>query len=192
MARITIPEQNRTIEDTDQIAAFLKPHGIWYENWPVAGRVADDADNEQILNAYRDEIHRLKDRGGFVTADIINVTPDTPGLDAMLAKFDKEHTHSEDEVRFTVRGSGVFHIHPHDGPVFAIEVHAGDLINVPAGTKHWFNLCSDRTIRCIRLFEDPSGWAPEYVDGGVQDRFKPMCFGPDYIAGEPDEPVLKI
>ena len=47
-----------------------------------------------------------------MTADVINVTPETPGLDAMLEKFSKEHTHTEDEVRFTVKGGGIFHIHP--------------------------------------------------------------------------------
>ena len=56
MARITIQDENRTIEDVDQIVEFLKPFGIWYENWPVEGRVADDASNEEILNAYSDEI----------------------------------------------------------------------------------------------------------------------------------------
>ncbi|MEO1529648.1 MAG: cupin domain-containing protein [Planctomycetota bacterium] len=192
MARITIEDENRVIDDVDQIVDFLKPFGIWYENWAVEGRVSEDADNDEILTAYAPEIERLKERGGFVTADVINVTPETPNLDAMLAKFDKEHTHSEDEVRFTVRGSGVFHIHPDNGPVFAVQVESGDLINVPAGTKHWFNLCSDRTIRCIRLFEDQSGWTPEYVEAGVHEGYKPMCFGPGYVQAEPDEPVLKI
>ncbi|MCU0880397.1 MAG: cupin domain-containing protein, partial [Pirellulaceae bacterium] len=116
------------------------------------------------------EIERLKSAGGFLTADVINVSPATPGLDGMLAKFSKEHTHSEDEVRFTVKGSGVFHIHPENGPVFAIQVESGDLINVPAGTKHWFDLCSDKTIRCIRLFQDMSGWTPHYVEGAAGRR----------------------
>ncbi len=192
MARITIQDENRTLSDVQEITEFLKPFGIWYENWPVEGRVGDDAGSEEILAAYGDEIERLKKQGGFVTADVINVTPETPGLDEMLAKFDKEHTHAEDEVRFTVRGSGVFHIHPPNGPVFAVFVESGDLINVPAGTKHWFNLCDDRTIRCIRLFEDPSGWTPHYVDEGVHSSYKPMCFGPDYVDNEPDEPAIKI
>ncbi|MFN9915503.1 MAG: acireductone dioxygenase, partial [Pirellulaceae bacterium] len=47
-----------------------------------------------------------------MTADVINVHRETPGLDAMLARFNQEHTHSEDEVRFTVSGRGVFHLHP--------------------------------------------------------------------------------
>ena len=74
-----------------------------------------------------------------------------------------------------------------------IEVEAGDLINVPAGTKHWFNLCDDRHIRCIRLFQDPAGWAPEYVDSGVHTSYQPLCFGPNYLPKKTQiDSVIKI
>src|ERR1041385_8540053 len=56
--------------------------------------------------AYAAEIEQLKARGGYVTADVIDVTDSTPGLDAMLAKFSTEHWHDEDEVRFIIRGRG--------------------------------------------------------------------------------------
>jgi 1,2-dihydroxy-3-keto-5-methylthiopentene dioxygenase len=181
MARIRIQDENREITDVAEMGAFLAPFGIWYEKWDVAGRIGPDATNEEILSAYAPEVERLKQAGNFVTADVINVHPETPGLDAMLAKFAKEHTHSEDEVRFTVKGSGVFHIHPENGPVFAVQVEAGDLINVPCGTKHWFDLCNDRTIRCIRLFQDISGWTPHYIEQGVHEKYTPLCMGPNYI-----------
>ena len=193
MAKVVIPDEDRTLADVDEIRDFLQPFGIWYENWPVEDRLSADASDEEILAEFEPEIESLKQRGGFVTADVINVTRDTPNLDAMLAKFDKEHTHAEDEVRFTVAGRGLFHIHPDNGPVFAVEVESGDLINVPEGTRHWFNLCDDRNIRCIRLFEDPSGWTPEYVEDGVHTSYQPICFGPNYLpAGAKIDPIIDL
>ncbi len=195
MAVVHIPSENRSINDPQEVNEFLNPFGIKYENWDVANRIADDATDEQILAVYDSEIKRLKQAGGFVTADVINVNPETPGLDTMLAKFDKEHTHSEDEVRFTVEGNGVFHIHPDNGPVFSITVSSGDLINVPKGTKHWFNLCSDKRIRCIRLFEDKSGWTPHYLSEGVHAAYEPLCLGPQYISVAEQvtiKPVVKL
>ena len=193
MARVIIAEENRTLSDVQEIRDFLAPFGIWYEHWPVEGRLPQNATNEQILEEFSAEIQSLKDRGGFVTADVINVNRETPNLDAMLAKFDKEHTHSEDEVRFTVAGRGLFHIHPDTGPVFAVEVESGDLINVPNGTKHWFNLCDDRAIRCIRLFEDAAGWTPHYIDEGVHGSYQPLCFGPNYVqSGAKVDSVIKL
>ncbi len=194
MARITVQDEGRRIDDDREVAAFLKPFGIWYEKWDVAGRVGAEATNEEIIAAYAPEIERLKARGGYVTADVINVSPEVEGLDAMLNKFNKEHTHSEDEVRFTVRGSGIFHIHPKGGPVFAIQVESGDLINVPAGTRHWFDLCDDKTIRCIRLFQDMSGWTPHYIEGRVHENYAPVCWGPNYLPPDDrqSDSVVKI
>ncbi|HIF33294.1 MAG: acireductone dioxygenase [Pirellulaceae bacterium] len=193
MAIVTISEQDRQITDAEEISEFLAPFGIWFENWDVESKVGADAEDQQILDAYSAEIQRLKEKGGFVTADVINVSPDTPNLDAMLDKFNKEHTHSEDEVRFTVKGRGVFHIHPDDGPVFGILVERGDLINVPAGTKHWFNLCDDRTIRCIRLFTDTTGWAAQYVDDPVHAGYAPVCLGPEFIDPSDEiDPMVKL
>ncbi len=193
MARIRVQDENREITDPQEISEFLKPFGISYEKWEVEGRVGPEATNEEILDAYSPEIERLKEQGGFVTADVINVIPETPGLEDMLAKFNKEHTHSEDEVRFTIKGSGLFHIHPDNAPVFAIQVESGDLISVPTGTQHWFDLCDDRTIRCIRLFEDTSGWTPHYVDNPVHENYTPVCMGPAYLSSDSNiEPLVRV
>lgn len=193
MASITVQDEQRQIDDPAEISAFLAPFGIQYEKWDVAGRISSpDATSEEILAAFAPEVERLKAAGGYVTADVINVTPETPNLDAMLAKFASEHTHSEDEVRFIVKGRGVFHIHPDNGPIFGIELEAGDLINVPRGTKHWFNLCTDRTIRAIRLFQDPSGWTPYYVQSDLHQKYQPACWGPAYLPPAGLPPVVRL
>jgi 1,2-dihydroxy-3-keto-5-methylthiopentene dioxygenase len=181
MALVRVPEENRTLEDDSAIAAFLAEHGIEYERWTGGPAIASSATSEAVLEAYAGKIAQLKARGGYVTADVIDVTSATPGLEGMLARFNSEHWHDEDEVRFIVEGRGLFHIHPAHGPVFAIEVEAGDLIRVPRGTHHWFDLCADRRIRAIRLFQDPSGWTPHYTSSGVDRGFQPVCFGPSYL-----------
>ena len=183
MALLRIPEENRLLRAPEEIRDFLVPYGIHYEQWAVEGRVKADPTAEEILAAYAPEVEVLKQRGGYVTADVIDVTADIPNLQAMLDKFNKEHTHAEDEVRFIVRGHGIFHVHPQNGPVFAIEVEAGDLINVPAGTQHWFDLCADRNIRAIRLFREKAGWTPLYTGNDIASGFQPLCFGPNYLPG---------
>ncbi len=185
MAIVRIPEFDRTIEDAAEVAAFLGAQGVDYERAEPDVPVAADAPAEALLAAYKPKIDELNARGGYVTADVIDVFPHTPGLDAMLNRFNSEHWHDEDEVRFIIEGRGVFHIHPVGEPVFAIEVGPGDLIRVPSGTHHWFDLCADRRIRAIRLFRDPAGWAPHYTHTGVDQGFQPVCFGPAYIPPAP-------
>ena len=176
MATVTIAGENKTFQTQDEITALLASHGIDYQRWQPEHEVADDAPAEEILRAYASESDQLKRRGGYVTADVIDVDPNTDNLDAMLAKFNREHWHDEDEVRFIIAGHGLFHIHTTAGRVLAIEVEAGDLIRVPRGTLHWFNLCADRRIRAIRLFQDTAGWTPQYTESHVDEQFIPRCF----------------
>jgi 1,2-dihydroxy-3-keto-5-methylthiopentene dioxygenase len=181
MALVRIPDQGRTITEEDEVRRTLAGVGIEYERWRPAHEVPEGASADAVLAAYAVEIDRLKKAGGYVTADVIDVSPKTPNLDAMLARFSREHWHDEDEVRFILRGRGVFHIHPKDAPVMAIEVVPGDLIRVPRGTHHWFDLCAERDIRAIRLFQDVAGWTPHYTDSGVDAGYQPVCLGPSYI-----------
>ncbi len=181
MAQVRIPEQNRDITNGPEVKAHLASIGIGYERWDTSHDLSDTVPAEKILNTYADEIEQLKASGGYVTADVIDVKPDTPNLQVMLDKFNKEHWHDEDEVRFIIEGHGVFHIHPKTGPVVAIEVGKGDLLRVPSGTLHWFDLCGDRRIRAIRLFQDPTGWTPHYSESGVDKGYMPVCFGYTFI-----------
>lgn len=183
MAHVRIPDQDRTIDEPEAIAAFLAPFGIRYERWDVDGRIGEEATSEEVLAAYAPELERLKREGGYVTADVIDVTPETENLQALLDKFNKEHRHTEDEVRFIVEGRGLFHVNPPGHPVFSIETEKGDLISVPAETRHWFDLCREQRIRAIRLFQDVSGWTPHYEDEGLHDRYIPVCFGASFVEG---------
>ena len=181
MALLQIPDEQRSLREHDEVRDYLAGIGIEYERWETPVNLPDDASSEQVLGAYAAQIEELKRRGGYVTADVIDVNRDTPGLHAMLAKFNVEHTHDEDEVRYIIAGRGLFHIRPPQGPVVAIEVEPGDLMRVPRGTLHWFDLCGDRRIRAIRLFQDQSGWTPHYTGSGVDRGYQPVCWGSRYI-----------
>ena len=111
--------------------------------------------------------------------------------DALAAACDRVDQDATVRV-FILKGAGLFHIHPESGPVFAIQVEAGDLINVPKGIRHWFNLCADKTIRAIRLFQNPAGWTPVYEASPVSGRYQPLCFGPAYIASLPADSRLSV
>lgn len=181
MAVVNISGKGITLTGADAVRDTLGEIGIDCSRWENLKDVSADATDDEILAAYADEIEELKTKGGYVTADVINVVPTTPGLDDMLAKFNREHWHDEDEVRFIVKGHGLFHIAPANGDVVSVEMEAGDMIRVPRGTRHWFNLCGDRTVRAIRLFQDTSGWTPHYTDSGVDADYQPLCFGAGYF-----------
>lgn len=155
-----------------EMVRFLEGEGLIYRNWDVSklrGGLRDnyaltDAEKAEILAAFEGDLQKLKTEGGYVTADIVVLWEKTPDLETLLDKFNREHHHTEDEVRFVVDGHGTFTIRGRSGRYFELRVGPGDLITVPAGTRHWFTLAEDRRIKCIRLFQDPSGWAAIYED----------------------------
>ena len=185
MAILTIPDEARAPVAAGEVARRLADAGIGFERWESSRPLARDAAGSEILSAYATQIDRLKAEGGYVTADVIDVSPDTPGLDQMLARFKVEHWHDEDEVRFVIEGRGLFHVRPREGSVLAIELAAGDLLRVPRGTWHWFDLCGERRIRAIRLFQDPAGWTPHYTGTGAEAGYQPLCLGTPPAPGRP-------
>ena len=112
--------------------------------------------------SYQPSLDELKAERGYIVQDVIALTPDTPNLEAICQKFDGEHAHSEDEVRFVLGGEGIFDIRSNDDRWMRVTVQQGDLIVVPKDRHHRFELTAERSIRCVRLFKDPAGWVPNY------------------------------
>jgi 1,2-dihydroxy-3-keto-5-methylthiopentene dioxygenase len=180
MAVVHIPDLEQVITDFDKAKKYLASINIGYERWDTAN-LSNEMSAEEILESYAAEITELKEQGGYVTADVVDVFPTTPNIEIMLNKFNREHVHTEDEVRFFIEGRGLFFIRPKVGNVTRIEVEKGDLLRVPAGTTHWFDACEERRFRAIRLFQDPSGWTPYYTDTSVDRNYMPVCFGLEFL-----------
>ena len=172
MAILTIPDEGRTLREPDAIRETLKAHGVWFDQWEASCDFAPDASQEEVLAGYDHALKPFMQQGGYQTADVIVVHPETPGLPEIRAKFLREHTHSEDEIRFFVEGQGYFWFNFGEGaPVMCVKCEAGDLLSVPAGVKHWFDLGPVAHVKAIRIFIDPAGWVPYYTDSGVEQRY---------------------
>jgi 1,2-dihydroxy-3-keto-5-methylthiopentene dioxygenase len=112
--------------------------------------------------SYRGPVDEVKVARGYVQEDIVELSTDTPNLEAICAKFVDEHTHDDDEVRFVLEGEGIFDIRSRDDRYMRVQVEQGDLIVVPKDRNHRFMLTDSKAIRCVRLFKDQGGWVPHY------------------------------
>ncbi|MCX8134981.1 MAG: acireductone dioxygenase [Roseococcus sp.] len=179
MSRLTVwdaetkAELLRT-ENPEEIAATLKAVGVRFERWPVAD-LPEGAGPEEVLEAYRPRLDAFLAETKAGTADVIQLTPDHPMKDALRAKFLKEHTHTEDEVRFFHQGAGNFVLHI-GGKVYDAHCTRGDLISVPANTQHWFDSGDAPSFTVLRVFTDSSGWTPHYTGSDIAERF-PVVVG---------------
>ncbi|WP_218018076.1 cupin domain-containing protein [Sphingomonas azotifigens] len=155
--------------DPVTIAEELAMRGVRFERWP-SRPIAADADQESVLAAFAPEVERLQGEKGYRSVDVIRMVPDHPEKDALRAKFLSEHRHAEDEVRFFVEGEGLFTLHLNDR-VYAVLCQEGDLISVPAGTPHWFDMGPHPRFTAIRLFTNPDGWIAQFTGETIADRF---------------------
>ncbi|PWU30349.1 acireductone dioxygenase apoprotein [Pseudomonas delhiensis] len=165
------PEQPlKLLTHAEDIAATLAELGVRFERWQASAPIAPGASPDEVLAAYAAEIQRLKDEQGYVTVDVVSLNADHPQKDELRAKFLDEHRHGEDEVRFFVAGRGLFTLHVEDH-VYAVLCEKNDLISVPAGTRHWFDMGERPHFVAIRLFNNPEGWVAKFTGDGIAGRF---------------------
>jgi 1,2-dihydroxy-3-keto-5-methylthiopentene dioxygenase len=156
--------------DQAAMAAELAKIGVRFEQWEAARSIAPGASSEDVFAAYRNDIDRLIAENGFKTVDVVSIAPDNPDRTMMRMKFLDEHFHKEDEVRFFVAGAGQFTLHVAD-KVYEILCEAGDLVGVPDGTKHWFDMGAFPHFVAIRFFTEPDGWVGHFTGTDIAQRF---------------------
>ncbi|WP_240125072.1 1,2-dihydroxy-3-keto-5-methylthiopentene dioxygenase [Thermomonas alba] len=154
----------------ETMAAELARIGVQLERWQPAHPVQPGDAPEAIMAAYRADIDRLMAQRGFQSVDVVSIAPDNPQKDALRAKFLDEHFHKEDEVRFFVAGSGLFTLHVGD-KVYEVLCEAGDLIAVPDGMTHWFDMGPAPSFVAIRFFTTPDGWVGHFTGSDIARRF---------------------
>ncbi len=163
----------QSLHDHAAISAALGAVGVRFERWQANQPLAPGADQAAVIAAYRVDIDRLMAERGYQSVDVISLTPDHPDRAMLRKKFLAEHSHSEDEVRFFVAGSGQFTLHIGD-KVYDVLCEAGDLIGVPDGTPHWFDMSEAPYFIAIRLFTNKDGWVAHLSGSDIADRFPRM------------------
>jgi len=176
MSRLTLyPDtqpDNIILDTTDGsvIAEELNKINVRFERWETQEPLPEDADDEAVMRAYANDIDRLKTENGYQSVDVIRLASDHPQKDELRNKFLSEHTHSEDEVRFFVEGAGIFYLRV-DGKVYMTLCERGDLMSVPTGTKHWFDMGPEPHLTCIRMFTSKEGWVADFTGDEIADAF---------------------
>lgn len=160
--------------DLERIAAELAPHSVRLDHRPLR-HVPDDAGPDDILRTYQDVVDEVRADGGYRLVDVVALAPAPADPDwpqkarAARERFLDEHTHDEDEVRFFTSGTGCFYLR-FDDLVYAVVCEAGDLMSVPAGTTHWFDMGATPDFAAVRFFHDEDGWVAAFTGDGISSR----------------------
>ena len=157
-------------QDAEAIREQLNAAGVRFERWEANQKLGDAPEPETVLAAYQHEIEKLVAEKNYQSWDVISMRANHPEKAALREKFLSEHTHGEDEVRFFVEGAGLFCLHL-DGKVYQVLCEKNDLISVPAGTPHWFDMGSQPNFTAIRIFDNPEGWVAKFTGDPIADTY---------------------
>jgi 1,2-dihydroxy-3-keto-5-methylthiopentene dioxygenase len=172
MAELRFHDNNERLAKPEEVKAYLESQGVIYERWDISKLPEHlrekynltDEEKAEIIAAFRSEIDDLSRRRGYLTEDVVALSPETPNLEQLLQNFKAEHHHTDDEVRFIVSGHGIFAIKGTNGRWFDVELEPGDLISVPQNYRHYFTLMEDRRVVAVRIFKTTEGWVPIYEE----------------------------
>jgi 1,2-dihydroxy-3-keto-5-methylthiopentene dioxygenase len=156
--------------DAGEIASALRDIGVRFERWHATRQLTRMDDDKSVMALYQTDIERLKREGAYQSVDVVRCLPDNPNRNELRAKFLSEHTHDEDEVRFFVEGAAVFYLRV-DGRIYMTLCERNDLIGVPAGIRHWFDMGPAPRFTAIRLFTTPKGWVANFTGDTIAGRF---------------------
>lgn len=164
------PSECQSFTDYTTITNELNKVGVLLQKWQADQDLAEDAEQEAVLDAYASSIIKLKQQNAFQSIDVVSLRPDHPQKAEFRNKFLAEHTHDDFEIRLFVDGSGLFYLHI-DHKVYMVLCEAGDLISVPANTPHWFDMGENPSFKCIRFFSTPNGWEGNFTGSDIATRF---------------------
>lgn len=164
--------------DFNGIHSRLAEIGVDFQRWEASRTLDAHATQDEVIEAYRGSVNALMNQYGFKSVDVISMQPEHPQREAMRTKFLAEHTHDEFEVRFFVDGEALFYLRA-GGKVHGVLCTRGDLISVPAGYAHWFDMGPAPSFKAIRLFITPEGWVAKYTGDLIAERF-PRLEAPHY------------
>lgn len=165
------PEQPlKVLTHLEDIASTLAEAGIHIERWEARATLSAGASSEEVIAAYRPQIEQLMKERGYVAVDVMSVNRNHPQQAELRARYLEEQRQGGDELRFFVVGRGLFMLHL-DDKVYAVLCERNDLISVPAGTRHWFDMGEDPRIVAIRLFSKLDGCQAAFTGDDIAGRF---------------------
>ncbi|WP_339543756.1 acireductone dioxygenase [Pseudomonas sp. RA_35y_Pfl2_P32] len=164
---------NKVLTHFDDITATLAEQGVRFDRWQAAVKLQPGATDEELVAAYQGPLDQLMTDRGYLGVQVISVSSEQqPSAEPQARRLEEQHF-EEDHVRFFVAGRGLFNLHIGEY-VYAVLCEKNDLILVPAGTRHWFDMGERPHFVAIGLFRTALEPLAHITPGGIAGDFPPL------------------
>ncbi|CAE7647907.1 unnamed protein product [Symbiodinium pilosum] len=154
--------ENRQTPNKPVLPAALIDLGVLAYHIPPQGDYPPKAVPWEPKSGIQDvKLKQIRDARGYNYADIITCSEEClPDYHNKLKAFFEEHIHSDEEVRYILKGSGYFDVRDSKDQWIRLQLNAGDLIVLPEGIYHRFTMDSKNFTHAMRLFKGVPVWTP--------------------------------
>ncbi|XP_013416984.1 1,2-dihydroxy-3-keto-5-methylthiopentene dioxygenase-like [Lingula anatina] len=118
-------------------------------------------DVDSIKNMKENEtLKKIKQERGYTWEDDIEISKGTlPDFEEKTKAFATEHMHPDEEVRLVLDGTGFFDVRDREDRWIRLQFQKGDMIALPPGMYHRFNLGSDEGyLKLHRIYSTVPQW----------------------------------
>jgi len=165
----TSPElPNKVLNHADDIASTLSAVGIDYRQLELPAALRPGCEQAEFGAAYGLWLQAFMGKEGDVQQELFNLQRNHPQKLELRARYLDEQVQSSASTWLFLGGFAQLSVHL-DGYVYVLQGERGDLLTLPAGTRHWFDLGEEPHVLAVRL--SPSEDKPERTGDDIASRF---------------------
>lgn len=159
---------NKVLNHADDIASTLAAVGIDYRRLELPATLRPGCEQAEFDAAYGLWLQALMGKGGYVQQELFNLQRNHPQKLELRARHLDEQSQQSVSAWLFIGGFAQLSLHL-DGYVYVLQGERGDLLTLPAGTRHWFDLGEEPHVLALRL--SASDEAPERTGEAIASRF---------------------
>jgi 1,2-dihydroxy-3-keto-5-methylthiopentene dioxygenase len=148
---------------SNMLTIYDKEDFTTYTNYEEIARQLDNINVLYVqVSSIENIIEQIKYDYDVPYNDTIVLDSSTENYQSLREQFNKEHYHTDYEMRLFTNGTAKFFFNVSD-TVYELDVGPNDLISVPANVKHWFDAGEYPNIKAVRFFTEKDGWEANYT-----------------------------
>jgi 1,2-dihydroxy-3-keto-5-methylthiopentene dioxygenase len=155
---------NKLLSHAEDIASTLATVGVKFVQMPVQEPVVAGAASAEVLAASRGQTERLLSEYGYASFDLLNLCDERGQGGEQASRPRQQQACAAAHLHYFLAGRGLLALHIGEY-VYSLVCEKGDLLQLPAGTPHWFDGGEHPRVAVLQLFDSPEVPGFQTVEG---------------------------
>jgi 1,2-dihydroxy-3-keto-5-methylthiopentene dioxygenase len=151
---------NKLLTHVEDVASTLAVVGVQFSQLPVQQAVSAGTASDELLAASRVQVYQLLSQHGYACAEVLSLCDERGEGSELARSLRAEQRCQPAHLHYYLAGRGLLALHIGEY-VYSLLCEKGDLLQLPAGTAHWFDGGEHPRFAVLRLFD--SAQVPDFV-----------------------------